>query len=119
MSLYGRIFAAMYDTVMKGTEEATFGAHRAALLGGISGRVIEIGGGTGANLPHYGAGAPALVITAPPDPRARRPRAPRRGGADGAAARGQALGVRPSRARRARARGGAAGRGRELRLRGL
>jgi ubiquinone/menaquinone biosynthesis C-methylase UbiE len=72
MSLYGRIFAAMYDTVMKGTEEATFGAHRAALLGGVSGRVIEIGGGTGANLPHYGRAVTELVITEPEEPMARR-----------------------------------------------
>jgi hypothetical protein len=27
MSIYGRIFAAMYDTFMRGTEKATFGAH--------------------------------------------------------------------------------------------
>src|SRR4051794_8913301 len=72
MSLYGRIFAAMYDTVMKGTEEATFGAHRAALLRRVSGRVIEIGGGTGANLPHYGAGVTELPMTEPEEPMARR-----------------------------------------------
>jgi ubiquinone/menaquinone biosynthesis C-methylase UbiE len=72
MSLYARIFAAMYDTVMKGTEEATFGAHRSALLSGVSGRVIEIGGGTGANLAHYGSGVEELVITEPEEPMARR-----------------------------------------------
>jgi ubiquinone/menaquinone biosynthesis C-methylase UbiE len=72
MSLYGRIFAAMYDTMMKGTEEATFGAHRAELLGDVSGRVVEIGGGTGANLPHYGPGVSELVITEPEEPMARR-----------------------------------------------
>jgi ubiquinone/menaquinone biosynthesis C-methylase UbiE len=72
MSLYGRFFAAMYDTVMKGTEKATFGAHRAALLGGVSGRVVEIGGGTGANLPYYGPGVTELAITEPVEPMARR-----------------------------------------------
>jgi ubiquinone/menaquinone biosynthesis C-methylase UbiE len=72
MSLYGRFFAAMYDTVMKGTEEATFGAHRAALLSRVSGRVIEIGGGTGANLQYYGAEVTELVITEPEEPMARR-----------------------------------------------
>jgi ubiquinone/menaquinone biosynthesis C-methylase UbiE len=72
MSLYGRIFAAMYDTVMKGTEKATFGAHRAALLGDVSGRVIEIGGGTGANLPYYGSAVTELAITEPEEPMARR-----------------------------------------------
>jgi ubiquinone/menaquinone biosynthesis C-methylase UbiE len=72
MSLYARIFAAMYDTVMKGTEEATFGAHRAALLSRASGRVIEIGGGTGANLPYYGSDVEELVITEPEEPMAQR-----------------------------------------------
>jgi ubiquinone/menaquinone biosynthesis C-methylase UbiE len=72
MSLYGRIFAAGYDVVMKGPEKATFGPHRASLLGGASGRVIEIGGGTGANLPYYGTGVEELVITEPEEPMARR-----------------------------------------------
>jgi ubiquinone/menaquinone biosynthesis C-methylase UbiE len=72
MSLYGRIFAAGYDVFMKGTEASTFGAHRAALLGGLSGRVVEIGGGTGANLPYYGAEVTELAITEPEEPMARR-----------------------------------------------
>jgi ubiquinone/menaquinone biosynthesis C-methylase UbiE len=72
MSLYGRIFAAGYDTVMKSAEKSTFGAHRAALLGGVGGRVIEIGGGTGANLPYYGRAVTELVITEPEEPMARR-----------------------------------------------
>jgi ubiquinone/menaquinone biosynthesis C-methylase UbiE len=72
MSLYARIFAAGYDTVMKGTEKATMGPHRETLLGGLSGRVIEIGGGTGANLPYYGPAVTELVITEPEEPMARR-----------------------------------------------
>jgi ubiquinone/menaquinone biosynthesis C-methylase UbiE len=72
MSLYGRVFAAMYDTVMKGTEDATFGAHREALLREVGGRVIEIGGGTGANLPYYGPRVTELAITEPEEPMARR-----------------------------------------------
>src|SRR3954447_6991089 len=72
MSLYGRIFAAGYDVFMKGTEASTFGAHRTALLGGLSGRVVEIGGGTGANLPYYGAAVTELAITEPEEPMARR-----------------------------------------------
>jgi ubiquinone/menaquinone biosynthesis C-methylase UbiE len=72
VSLYGRLFAAGYDTLMKGTEKATMRAHRAALLGRVRGRVLEIGGGTGANLPFYGAAVTELVITEPEEPMARR-----------------------------------------------
>src|SRR3954471_12442511 len=72
MSLWGRLFAAGYDTVMKGPEKTTFRRHREALLGPVSGRVLEAGGGTGANLPFYGAGVEELVITEPEAPMARR-----------------------------------------------
>ena len=34
--------------------------------------MLEVGGGTGANLPFYGAGVEALVITEPEEPMARR-----------------------------------------------
>ena len=72
MSLWGRIFAAGYDRVMAGTEKATFGAHREALLRDVRGRVLEIGGGTGANLQYYGDGVEELVVTEPEEPMARR-----------------------------------------------
>jgi ubiquinone/menaquinone biosynthesis C-methylase UbiE len=72
VSLWGRIFAAGYDTVMEGPEKATFRAHRRALLAGARGRVLEIGGGTGANLPFYPAGVEEVVITEPEEPMARR-----------------------------------------------
>ncbi|MCX6399766.1 MAG: class I SAM-dependent methyltransferase [Propionibacteriales bacterium] len=72
MSVWGRIFAAGYDRVMAGVEKSVLGAHREDLLGRASGRVLEIGGGTGANLPYYGAGVTELVITEPEEPMARR-----------------------------------------------
>jgi ubiquinone/menaquinone biosynthesis C-methylase UbiE len=72
MSLWGRLFAAGYDTVMKGPEQATFRAHRKALLDGVSGRVLEIGGGTGANLEFYPPAVTELMITEPEEPMARR-----------------------------------------------
>jgi ubiquinone/menaquinone biosynthesis C-methylase UbiE len=72
MSLYGRVFAALYDTMMKGTEQATLRRHREALLARVRGRVLEIGGGTGANLPYYGAAVTELVVTEPEEPMARR-----------------------------------------------
>jgi ubiquinone/menaquinone biosynthesis C-methylase UbiE len=72
MSLWGRIFAAAYDTLMAGTEKAGLGDHRKKLLQTVRGRVLEIGGGTGANLPFYGADIDELVITEPEEPMARR-----------------------------------------------
>jgi ubiquinone/menaquinone biosynthesis C-methylase UbiE len=72
VSLYGRVFAAMYDRVMAGVEKEEMGARRRALLEGLSGHVIEIGGGTGANLPFYGPAVQELVVTEPEEPMARR-----------------------------------------------
>jgi ubiquinone/menaquinone biosynthesis C-methylase UbiE len=72
MSLWGRVFAAGYDKFMSGPEKAGLRQHRAALLPRARGRVLEIGGGTGANLPFYGPGVEELVITEPEEPMARR-----------------------------------------------
>jgi ubiquinone/menaquinone biosynthesis C-methylase UbiE len=72
MSLYGRIFAAIYDRLMAGTEEAGLGDRRHRLLADATGRVIEIGAGTGVNLQHYGDGVTELVLTEPEEPMAKR-----------------------------------------------
>jgi ubiquinone/menaquinone biosynthesis C-methylase UbiE len=72
MSLWGRIFAAGYDRFMSGTEKATLRAHREALIPQASGRVLEIGGGTGANLPFYAEGVETLTLTEPETPMVRR-----------------------------------------------
>lgn len=72
MSLGERIFAALYDPMMGRTEKAGLRAHREKLLSGVSGRVLEVGGGTGANLPFYGEGVTELVVTEPAEPMARR-----------------------------------------------
>jgi ubiquinone/menaquinone biosynthesis C-methylase UbiE len=72
MSLYGRLFATAYDKMMAGAEKNVLGGHRRALLGGVSGRVLEIGGGTGANLPFYGEAVEELIVTEPEEPMARR-----------------------------------------------
>jgi len=71
MSLGNRFFAAMYDRMSKATEEAGLGAHREALLSQASGRVLEIGAGTGRNLPYYGESV-ELTLVEPSDPMARR-----------------------------------------------
>jgi SAM-dependent methyltransferase len=72
MSLGGRIFAATYDRGIARSEAAGLAAYRHALLRQSSGRVLEIGGGTGANLAHYPAGIEALTITEPEVPMIRR-----------------------------------------------
>lgn len=72
MGLSARIFAAGYDRAMAGTERAGLGDHRRALLGSAQGTVLEVGGGTGINLAHYGPGVRELVLTEPIEPMARR-----------------------------------------------
>lgn len=47
------IFAALYDRLNGAMERSWMGERRARLLAGARGAVLEIGGGTGANLPHY------------------------------------------------------------------
>ena len=72
MTLRTRFFALTYDRQMAGTEKAGLRAFREALLAGAKGHVIEIGGGTGANLPCYGPAVESLTITEPQLPMLRR-----------------------------------------------
>ncbi len=58
--------AAMYDTLTRSTERRVMGKLRAQILGPIEGKVLEIGAGTGANLPHYTHAAE--VVATEPDP---------------------------------------------------
>ena len=75
MSVMGRIFAALYERTMKDTEEAGLRDHRRAIVGRATGRVLEVGAGTGLNLDHYGPEVTELVLTEPEEPMARRLRA--------------------------------------------
>lgn len=72
MGLWGRIFAAGYDRFMSGSEKAGLAERREKLLAGARGRVLEIGGGTGANLAYYGPDVEEVVFTEPEEPMARR-----------------------------------------------
>ena len=65
MSLRAKFFALTYDRQMTKTENAGLRALRERLLAGASGDVLEIGGGTGANLPCYGPAVGSLTITEP------------------------------------------------------
>ena len=75
MSVYGRVFAAIYDKQLAAVERAGLAEHRRALLTQARGRVVEIGAGTGLNLDYYGPEATELVLTEPEEPMARRLRA--------------------------------------------
>jgi ubiquinone/menaquinone biosynthesis C-methylase UbiE len=72
MSLRSRFFAATYDRQMAKVEKAGLRAHRETVLAGASGRVLEIGAGTGGNLPFYGPAVESLTLTEPEIPMLRR-----------------------------------------------
>ena len=72
MSLRGKLFALTYDRLMARAEKAQLGALRQSLLGAADGDVLEIGGGTGANLPFYRPGTGSLTITEPEPAMVRR-----------------------------------------------
>lgn len=65
MSLRRRFFAAIYDRMLADTEDAGLRERRRVLLQSARGRVLEIGAGTGLNLPHYGGSVTELVLTEP------------------------------------------------------
>jgi ubiquinone/menaquinone biosynthesis C-methylase UbiE len=72
------LMASVYDRVMAGAEDACLRTWRAQLLAGLSGRVLEVGPGTGASLPLYPAAVTELIL-AEPDPHMRERLADRLG----------------------------------------
>src|SRR4051794_36111648 len=68
MSISGRLFAAIYDSLMSGTERAGLHARRRDLLSLARGEVLEVGGGTGVNIELYGDAVTDLTITEPEAP---------------------------------------------------
>jgi ubiquinone/menaquinone biosynthesis C-methylase UbiE len=72
VSLYGRLFARLYDHMLAGPERAGLGDRRHELLSKAGGRVLEIGAGTGLNLSHYPDAVQDLVLAEPEAPMARR-----------------------------------------------
>ncbi len=55
----------LYDRFMRSAEEACLAEWRQELLGGLTGYILEIGAGTGANLGYYTSAVERLVLTEP------------------------------------------------------
>ena len=72
MSIRTSLFAMTYDRQIARAEEAGLRAMRRRLLADASGQVVEIGAGTGANLPCYGPEVTSLTVTDPLVPMVRR-----------------------------------------------
>ncbi|MGE5434225.1 MAG: hypothetical protein ACM3S3_05505, partial [Candidatus Doudnabacteria bacterium] len=72
MGLRRRFIALTYDRQLAKIEQAGLGELRQTLLADASGRVLEVGGGTGANLPFYGPDVESLTITEPEPSMLRR-----------------------------------------------
>jgi ubiquinone/menaquinone biosynthesis C-methylase UbiE len=59
------LFARLYERVAATAEGRGADEHRRTLLVGLEGRVIEVGAGNGANLPHYPSTVTELVAVEP------------------------------------------------------
>jgi ubiquinone/menaquinone biosynthesis C-methylase UbiE len=65
-----RLFAALYDRMTAPLERDVLSPRRASLLGELRGQVLDIGAGTGANLPHLRRATG--LVAAEPDPAMRK-----------------------------------------------
>lgn len=65
MSLSSRLLAPVYDRLLRPTEQACLSDWRAELVSPLRGAVLDIGAGTGANLPHYSPRLERLVAAEP------------------------------------------------------
>lgn len=69
---WDHVFAAIYDRMMRRGEKLSMGKRRAELLAQARGRTLEIGAGTGANIPHYPDAAEELILAEPFEPMRRQ-----------------------------------------------
>src|SRR5262249_12989329 len=65
-----RAFAVLSDRMTGPLEQAVLGERRAGLLADLTGEVLDVGAGTGANLPYLRSAS--RVVAAEPDPAMRR-----------------------------------------------
>ena len=59
------IFARVYKVLGAAAEKAGIAEHRERMLAGLTGRVVEVGAGTGLNFAHYPAGVTEVVAVEP------------------------------------------------------
>ncbi len=71
MSLFDKVCACCYDRFMDRIERAGAAEHRRRLVEEVRGEVLEIGAGTGKNLPLYGAAERVVALEPDPAMRAR------------------------------------------------
>ena len=69
---WDHVFAAIYDRISRRGEKLMMGRLRAGLLAKARGRTLEIGAGTGANVPHYPQQVEELLLAEPFEPMRRR-----------------------------------------------
>jgi len=72
---FGRLQAALYDPLMAQAERHWLGALRDELVGQADGETLEIGAGTGLNLPRYRT--PTRLVVTEPEPSMLRHLQPR------------------------------------------
>jgi ubiquinone/menaquinone biosynthesis C-methylase UbiE len=65
VAMMRRLFAALYDRIGKGSEDAGIRDERHGLLAEARGATIELGSGTGLNLQHYPEAVTRLVLAEP------------------------------------------------------
>jgi len=66
--LLRRLLAFCYDRLTDGLERHVLSAYRRQLLAAASGRVLDVGAGTGANLPHYSRDQISELVLLEPAP---------------------------------------------------
>lgn len=64
------VFARLYPRMAAALDHAGMAAHRTELLAGLTGEVVEIGAGSGANFPHYPTTV-TRVLAVEPEPHLR------------------------------------------------
>lgn len=64
-----RLFATVYDAITRQLERQALGERRTRLLADLTGTVLDVGAGTGANLPHFRAAGEVFAVE--PDPAMR------------------------------------------------
>ena len=71
MSLFGKVYARCYDRFMVQMDRAGAAEHRRRLVEEAGGEILEIGAGTGKNLPFYRAAGRVVALDPDPAMRAR------------------------------------------------